>query len=127
MLVPANFNSPGQIVVSGAMAACERVAKAAEAAGFKSIPLKVAGAFHSPLMQSGADRMAGELEKVHFNSPRTSVYANVTAQPHSDSAAIKRLLVEQIVKPVRWEQTMQHIWSAQEMPMAGSSWRRAAC
>jgi [acyl-carrier-protein] S-malonyltransferase len=109
VLVPANFNSPGQIVVSGALAACERVAKAAEAAGFKSIPLKVAGAFHSPLMQSGADRMAGELEKVHFNLPRTTVYANVTAQPHTDSAAIKRLLVDQIVKPVRWEQTMQHL------------------
>ena len=109
VLVPANFNSPGQIVVSGAIGACERVAKAAETAGFKSIPLKVAGAFHSPLMQRGADRMASELEKVHFNSPRTTVYANVTAQPHTDAASIKRLLVDQIVKPVRWEQTMQHL------------------
>ena len=109
ILVPANFNSPGQIVVSGALGACDRVAKAAEAAGFKSIPLKVAGAFHSPLMQSGADRMAAELDKVHFNSPRTTVYANVTAQPHTDAASIKRLLVDQIVKPVRWEQTMQHL------------------
>ncbi len=109
VLVPANFNSPGQIVVSGALAACDRVAKAAEAAGFKAIPLKVAGAFHSPLMQRGADRMAAELEKVKFNSAHTTVFANVTAQPHTDSAAIKRLLVDQIVKPVRWEQTMQHL------------------
>lgn len=109
VLVPANFNSPGQIVVSGSIAACERVAKAAEAAGFKSIPLKVAGAFHSPLMQTGADRMAAELDKVAFNAPRTTVFANVTAQPHTDAAAIKRLLVDQIVKSVRWEQTMQHL------------------
>lgn len=107
VLIPANFNSPGQIVVSGAIKACERIAAAAEAAGFKSIPLKVAGAFHSPLMQSGADRMAAELDKVSFNSPRAVVYANVTAQPHADGASIKRLLVDQIVKPVRWEQTMQ--------------------
>src|SRR5450432_2099183 len=64
VLVPANYNSPGQIVVSGAIGACERVAKSAEAASFRAIPLKVAGAFHSPLMQRGADRMAQELDKV---------------------------------------------------------------
>jgi [acyl-carrier-protein] S-malonyltransferase len=109
ILVPANFNSPGQIVVSGALGACERVARAAEAAGFKAIPLKVAGAFHSPLMQSGADRMSAELDKVNLAQPRTTVFANVTAQPHTDAASIKRLLVDQIVKPVRWEQTMQHL------------------
>jgi [acyl-carrier-protein] S-malonyltransferase len=112
VLVPANYNSPGQIVVSGAIAACERVVKAAEASGFKSIPLKVAGAFHSPLMQSGADRMGAELAKVDFAQPRTTVYANVTAQPHADAASIKRLLVDQIVKPVRWEQTMQTLVGA---------------
>jgi [acyl-carrier-protein] S-malonyltransferase len=109
VLVPANFNSPGQIVVSGAIAACERIAKAAETAGFRSIPLKVAGAFHSPLMQSGADRMAAELDKVSFNSPAKTVYANVTAEAHRDGDSIKRLLVDQIVKPVRWEQTMQYL------------------
>jgi [acyl-carrier-protein] S-malonyltransferase len=111
VLVAANFNSPGQIVVSGAIAACERVAKAAETAGFKAIPLKVAGAFHSPLMQPAAVKMAAELDKVSFNSPRTAVYANVTAAVHQDAAAIKRLLVDQIVKPVRWEQTMQQLVS----------------
>jgi [acyl-carrier-protein] S-malonyltransferase len=109
VLVPANFNSPGQIVVSGAIAACERVAKAAEAAGFKSIALKVAGAFHSPLMQPAADRMKAELDRVAFQTPRNTVYANVTAQAHTDAVSIKRLLVDQIVKPVRWEQTMQHL------------------
>jgi [acyl-carrier-protein] S-malonyltransferase len=109
VLVPANFNAPGQIVLSGSTAACERVAKAAEAAGFKAIPLKVAGAFHSPLMQSAADRMAAELERVEINPPRMSVYSNVTAQPHTDAASIRKLLVQQIVRPVRWEQTVQKL------------------
>lgn len=109
VLVPANFNAPGQVVVSGSMAACERVAQAAEAAGFKAIPLKVAGAFHSPLMKRGADRMAIELSQVDLRPPRTPVYANVTAQPHTDAASIKRLLVDQIVKPVRWEHTMRQL------------------
>jgi [acyl-carrier-protein] S-malonyltransferase len=111
VLVPANYNAPGQIVVSGAAAACERVAGAAEAAGFRAIPLKVAGAFHSPLMQSAADRMGAELSKVDMRPPRTKVYANVTAEPHGKVGVIRRLLVEQIVRPVRWEQTMQQLVS----------------
>lgn len=114
VLVPANFNSPGQIVVSGAMAACQRVAQAAEAAGFKSIPLKVAGAFHSPLMQPAADRMFAELERVEFQPLRCPVYANVTAEAHGEAASIKALLVQQIVKPVRWEQTMQKLVASGE-------------
>jgi [acyl-carrier-protein] S-malonyltransferase len=109
VLVPANYNSPGQIVVSGAAAACQRIAKAAEAAGYKAIPLKVAGAFHSPIMQSGADQMASELENVDIRPPRKTVYSNVTAQPHEDAASVRQRLIEQIVKPVRWEQTMQYL------------------
>jgi [acyl-carrier-protein] S-malonyltransferase len=111
VLVPANFNAPGQIVVSGSIAACQRVARAAEAAGFKAIPLKVAGAFHSPLMQSGADRMKEELDRAQLKPPATTVYANVTAAPHGDVSAMKKLLVDQIVNPVRWEQTMQSLWA----------------
>jgi [acyl-carrier-protein] S-malonyltransferase len=114
VLVPANFNSPGQIVVSGTLASCGRVAAAAEAAGLRAIPLKVAGAFHSPLMQSGADRMAAELEKADIRLPVKPVYANVTAQLHKDVASIRKLLVEQIVKPVRWEQTMQQLAAVPE-------------
>ncbi len=109
VLSPANFNAPGQIVVSGNRMACQRIAAAATEAGFKAIPLKVAGAFHSSVMQSGADRMAAELQNIAMQGLRATVYANVTAQPHTDSASIKRLLVEQIIKPVRWEQTMQNI------------------
>src|SRR5919112_1011688 len=69
VMVPANFNAPGQIVISGAAAACERAAKLGEAKGLKTVPLKVAGAFHSPLMQPAADRMAAELDKVQFSTP----------------------------------------------------------
>ena len=106
VMVPANFNAPGQIVVSGSIGACERVLKAAEAGGFKAVALKVAGAFHSPLMQPGADRMKAELGKVQFAAPKTRVYSNVTAEPHVDGDSIKELLVAQITRPVRWEQTM---------------------
>lgn len=106
VLVPANFNAPGQIVVSGAKAACERVLAESEQAGFKATALKVAGAFHSPLMQPAADKMAGELEKIPFNNPRIPVYSNVTAQLHTDGNSIKRLLVDQITHAVRWQQTM---------------------
>lgn len=106
VLVPANFNAPGQIVVSGNVNACARLADAASAAGFRAVPLTVAGAFHSPLMQAGADAMKIELERVTFNTPHSTVYSNVTARPHTEPASIRALLVDQIVKPVRWEQTM---------------------
>jgi len=109
VLVPANFNAPGQIVISGSAAACERALTVAAAKGLKTVALKVAGAFHSPIMQSGADKMRAELDRVEFKTPQATVYSNVTARPHGDADSIKALLVEQIVKPVRWEQTMQHL------------------
>jgi len=114
VLVPANFNAPGQIVVSGNIGACRRALAAAEKAGFKAVALTVAGAFHSPLMQSGADRMAAELGAVNFSAPKKTVYANVTAAGHESVESIKKLLVDQIVKPVRWEQTMQKLVSGGE-------------
>jgi [acyl-carrier-protein] S-malonyltransferase len=107
VLVPANFNAPGQIVISGSIAACQRAVAAAEAISVRAMPLKVAGAFHSSLMQSAAGKMAAALGKVSFTTPAKTVYSNVTARPHAEPQAIKRLLVEQIVSPVRWEQTMQ--------------------
>ena len=111
-LMPANYNAPGQIVVSGSKAACERALKTAEAAGFKATALKVAGAFHSPLMQPAADRMVAELDAATFSDPRTTVYSNVTAAPHEGAASIKQRLVEQIVSPVKWEQTMMALIAA---------------
>ena len=112
VLVAANYNAPGQIVVSGTKAACDRALKAADAAGFKATALAVAGAFHSPLMQPAADQMRAELDRATFADPRTTVYSNVTAAPHTDAASIKQRLVEQIVSPVRWEQTMQALLAA---------------
>jgi [acyl-carrier-protein] S-malonyltransferase len=114
VLVPANYNAPGQIVVSGSKAACERVLAGAEAAGLKAAALKVAGAFHSPLMQSGADRMMAEMDKVQMRPPQKPVYSNVTGHPHKDAEMIKRLLVEQIVSPVLWEDTMVKLVAAGE-------------
>ena len=107
ILVPANFNCPGQIVVSGALPACERVVEVAAERGFKAIPLKVAGAFHSPLMQPAADRLSEDLEALDFQPPQKPVWSNVTAEQHGDPASIKKLLVRQITEPVRWSQTMQ--------------------
>src|SRR5688572_7044006 len=89
VLVPANFNAPGQIVVSGSKNACERVLAEATNAGMKATPLVVAGAFHSPLMQPAADRMRVELDKVNFRPLATTVYSNVTAEPHGDAESIK--------------------------------------
>ena len=111
VLVPANFNAPGQIVISGSIGACQRAVKAAEALSIRAMPLKVAGAFHSPLMKSAADKMIAELTKVVFARPGKTVYSNVTAAPHGEPESIKKLLVEQIVSPVRWEQTMQALAS----------------
>ncbi len=107
-LVPANFNTPGQIVLSGSISACERAAKLAESKqGVKAIALKVAGAFHSPFMQSAADRMAEVLERVEFAALKMPVISNVTAQPHGDAESIKALLVKQVVAPVRWYQSIE--------------------
>ncbi len=110
VLVPANYNCPGQIVCSGAMPAVQRLEEVAKEHGVRAVVLKVAGAFHSPLMQPAADRLAEDLEQVEMAAPRTSVWSNVTAQPHGeDVAEIKSLLIRQITEPVRWQQTMEQL------------------
>lgn len=107
VLVPANYNAPGQIVLSGSAGACERAASAAESAGVKATPLTVAGAFHSPLMQPAALRLQAALEVVHFAEPACPVVSNVTALPHEAGHPnrIKLRLVEQLTAPVRWSQS----------------------
>ena len=81
----ANLLCPGNIAVSGTKTACERVAKAAEAVGaMKTVPLAVAGAFHTPIMQPAVDRLAAALKDVRLKEPRIPVVSNVDAQPHSD-------------------------------------------
>ena len=106
VLVCANFNAPGQIVISGGRAACDRAEQLISAAGFRGVRLAVAGAFHSPLMESGAEKMKAELDRAVFRPAEKPVYSNVTANPHADGDSIKRLLVDQIVSPVLWEETM---------------------
>lgn len=107
VLVPANFNAPGQIVLSGHKTACDRAVQAASNLGFRATALTVAGAFHSPLMQPAADRMADALSKVPFADLKVPVWSNVTAQPHDreNLELLKDLLVQQIVSPVRWAQS----------------------
>jgi len=112
VLVPANFNTPGQIVLSGAIPACERAAKVAEGKGLKAIALKVAGAFHSPYMQSAADQFADVLDGIEFKPARLPVISNVTARKHGDAESIKKLLVQQIVAPVRWYQSVETLRAA---------------
>jgi [acyl-carrier-protein] S-malonyltransferase len=112
VLVCANFNAPGQVVLSGHKSACERAAKVADGMGLKSSMLPVAGAFHSPLMAPAATRLEQALAKTRIQPPRCQVVSNVTALPHEVSPSggpdtIRRRLVEQLTSPVRWAQGCQ--------------------
>ena len=119
VLVPANFNAPGQIVLSGAASACERALTSAEAMGLKAKGLAVAGAFHSPLMEPAAEGLANALEDVAFNQPTVPVWSNVTGRPHdgNDLDSIKSRLVQQLTSPVRWSQCCESM--VQTLPEQG--------
>jgi [acyl-carrier-protein] S-malonyltransferase len=108
VLVPANYNAPGQVVVSGTRSACELALRLAEGHGMAAKALAVAGAFHSPLMAPAADRLREALVRAAWATPRIPVLSNVTAQPHlaGDLASIRARLVEQLTQPVRWAQSM---------------------
>lgn len=103
----ANYLCPGNTVLSGSKAGCERAVTLIEAAQGRAIPLAVAGAFHTPLMQSACERLRAALAAVTIVSPRIPVYSNVDAQAHSDPAELRELLVRQVVQPVRWEESMR--------------------
>ncbi len=107
VLVPANFNAADQIVLSGHEGACRRAVEAAGGIGVRATPLAVAGAFHSPIMQAAADGMAEALQGADLRPLRMPVWSNVTARPHDagNPELLKDLLVQQIVRPVRWAQT----------------------
>lgn len=110
VLVPANFNCPGQVVLSGTIAACNRAAELAKESNIKATHLSVAGAFHSPLMRPAADQLKQALDEVTWHQPSATVLSNVTARPHeSDIESIKQRLVEQLTNPVRWSQSMQWV------------------
>ena len=103
--VPANYNSPGQVVISGTMEAIAAACEQFKAAGAKrALPLKVGGAFHSPLMEPARAELAQAIEQAEFSAPRCPIYQNVDALPHTDPEEIKRNLVAQLTAPVRWSQ-----------------------
>ena len=110
VVVAANYNCPGQIVISGEMDAIAAACEAAKAAGAKrALPLKVGGAFHSPLMEPARAELASAIEATEIHTPVCPVYQNVDARPHTDPAEIKANLVAQLTAPVRWTQTVQNM------------------
>lgn len=103
VVVPANYNAPGQIVISGDEAAVRRAGSLAQEAGARRVvPLNVSGAFHSPLMASAESGLADALERADFKTPTVPVLSNVTAEPVSDAGEARRLLAKQLTSPVRW-------------------------
>ena len=108
----ANLLCPGNIVVSGTNGACERAAEMAVAAGaMKAMPVAVAGAFHTLLMRPADERLAEALADVPMQQPRIPVVSNVDARPHHDPEEIRRLLIQQVLEPVLWEESMRYLLS----------------
>lgn len=110
VVVPANYNCPGQLVISGSLSAVEEAcSKLSEAGAKRALILQVGGAFHSPLMEPAREELAAAIEKTVFNQPICPVYQNVTANAVSNPDEIKKNLVLQLTAPVRWTQTMQQM------------------
>jgi [acyl-carrier-protein] S-malonyltransferase len=110
VVVPANYNCPGQLVISGSVPAVEAAcAKLTEAGAKRAMILQVGGAFHSPLMEPARTELAAAIEATVFNQPICPVYQNVTASAVSDPEEIKKNLVAQLTAPVRWTQTMNQM------------------
>ena len=110
VVVPANYNSPGQVVISGNVKAIqEACAKLKEAGAKRALPLAVGGAFHSPLMEPARIELAAAIEKAPIQAPICPVYQNVDALPHTDPLEIKANLLKQLTAPVRWTQSVQNM------------------
>ena len=110
VVVPANYNSPGQIVISGNVEAIqEACSKLKEAGAKRALPLAVGGAFHSPLMEMARVELAAAIEKAPVSNPVCPVYQNVDAKPHTDAAEIKANLLKQLTSPVRWTQSVKNM------------------
>lgn len=108
VVVAANFNCPGQLVISGSVPGVEKACELLKAAGAKrALPLKVGGAFHSPLMEPAREELAKAIEETPFATPRCPIYQNVTASAITDPEAIKRNLIAQLTAPVRWTECVQ--------------------
>ena len=110
VVVAANYNCPGQLVISGSMKGIEIACEKMKAAGAKrALPLPVGGAFHSPLMEPAREKLARAIESAAFNSPVCPVYQNVNAQASKDVNTIKGNLIAQLTAPVRWTQSVQQM------------------
>lgn len=113
IVVPANYNSPGQVVISGEADAVDRACKAAKAAGAKrALPLPVGGAFHSPLMEPARAALAKAIDRTQFRAPICPIFQNVDSLPHTDPAEIKANLIAQLTGPVLWSQSVLNMHQA---------------
>lgn len=110
VVVPANYNSPGQVVISGNVEAIQEACRRLKEIGAKrALPLSVGGAFHSPLMESARVELAKAIEAAPVNTPTCPVYQNVDALPHTDPRKIKENLLKQLTAPVRWTQSVRNM------------------
>ena len=113
VVVPANYNCPGQLVISGNVEAVNAACEKLKAAGAKrALGLPVGGAFHSPLMQPAKDELQQAIEQTQFHTPRCPIYQNVDAQAHTDAAEIKQNLIAQLTASVKWTQEVQNMIAA---------------
>lgn len=110
LVIPANYNSDGQVVISGEKEAVEKACELLKAAGAKrALPLSVSGAFHSPLMEPARVKLAEAIERTEVKAPVCPIYQNVNALPETDPARIKENLLKQLTSPVRWTQTVKNM------------------
>jgi len=110
VVVPANYNCPGQLVISGSDAGIDKACEVLKEAGAKrAMKLQVGGAFHSPLMQPAREELAAAIEATEIHEPLCPIYQNVDAQPYTEPEKIKANLVQQLTMPVRWTQTVQNM------------------
>lgn len=110
IVIPANYNCNGQVVISGEKQAVEAACEALKAAGAKrALPLSVSGAFHSPLMEAARVELGKAIEKTEVKTPSCPIYQNVTAKPETDPARIKDNLLQQLTSPVKWTQTVENM------------------
>jgi len=109
VLVPANFNAPGQIVISGHKNAIERAKELAKEKKKRAIPLKVSGAFHSPLMEDAKKELEEFLKQIKFHEFKFPVISNLEAKPYPNPESAPRILAEQVISPVRWEDSVKYL------------------
>lgn len=107
IVVPANYNTPGQLVISGELGAVQAASETLAEKGARVIPLTVGGAFHSPLMESAKQQLQEAIEATNFKAPNCPIYQNVTAEATTDIATIRTNLINQLTGSVRWSQTIQ--------------------